>query len=145
MRGRICNRWVRDTPTERESCLQLRATRRVRNPNLQVIITHASHVWSQNSFGLPLRMYGMNRTHFDNARLDILSLVIWLRVFWASVTWNVRKAQRWRKSVLTVDRCRPHSLLLVINFTQGNASGHLIYPCSSEILIKSLMNGLYQI
>ena len=47
-----------------------------RNPNLQVVITHASHVCSQHSFGLPLRMYGMHRTHFDRARFDFLSLVI---------------------------------------------------------------------
>ena len=44
--------------------------------NLQVVITHASHVCSQHSFRLPLRMYGMHRTHFDHARLDLLSLVI---------------------------------------------------------------------
>ena len=31
-------------------------------------------------------------------------------VFWLSVTRNLRKAQRWNKSVLTSDRCRPHSL-----------------------------------
>ena len=30
-----------------------------RNPNLQAVITHASHVFSQLSFGLPLRMNGM--------------------------------------------------------------------------------------
>ena len=54
----------------------LRVTRAVCNPNLQVVITHASHVCSQHSFGLPLRMYGMHRTHFDHARLDVLSLVI---------------------------------------------------------------------
>ena len=36
--------------------LFLQATRRARNPNLQVVITHASHVCSQHSFGLPLRM-----------------------------------------------------------------------------------------
>ena len=53
-----------------------RKTRGDRNPNLQVVITHASHVRSQHSFGLPLRMYGMHRTHFDHARLDLLSLVI---------------------------------------------------------------------
>ena len=88
----------------------LRATRGARNPNLQVVITHASHVCSQHSFGLPLRMNGMHRTQFDHARLDLLSLVIWSRVFWLSVTWNLRKAQRWSKSVLTFDRCRPHSL-----------------------------------
>ena len=34
----------------------LRATRGTRNPNLQVVITHASHVCRQHSFGLPLRM-----------------------------------------------------------------------------------------
>ena len=36
----------------------LRATRGARNPNLQVVITHASHLCSQHSFGLPLRMNG---------------------------------------------------------------------------------------
>ena len=47
-----------------------RATRGARNPNLQVVIALASH-------GLPLRMYGMHRTHFsDHARLDISSLAI---------------------------------------------------------------------
>ena len=80
------------------------------NPNLQVVFTHASHVCSQHSFGLPLRMYGMYRTHFDHARLDLLPLVIWSRVFWPSVTWNLRKAQRWSKSVLTFERCLPHSV-----------------------------------
>ena len=47
-----------------------------RNLNLQVVITHASHVCRQHSFGLLLRMYGMHRAHFDHARLDRLSLVI---------------------------------------------------------------------
>ena len=54
----------------------LRATRGACNPNLQVVITHASHVCSQLSFGLPLRMNGIQRTQFDHARLDLLSLVI---------------------------------------------------------------------
>ena len=92
--------------------------RGARNPNLQVVITHASHVCSQHSFGLalnlvprvfglsdqkarrlwvrdwlPLRMNGMHRTQFDHAPLDLLSLVISSRVFW------LRKAQRWSKSV----------------------------------------------
>ena len=48
----------------------LRATRGACNPNIQVVITHASHVCSQ------LGMNGMHRTHFDQARLDLLSLVI---------------------------------------------------------------------
>jgi len=38
--------------------LFLRATRGARNPNVQVVVTHASHVCSQHSFGLPLRMNG---------------------------------------------------------------------------------------
>ena len=79
----------------------LRVTRGARNPNLQVFITHTSHVCSQHSlhsFGLPLRKYGVHRTQFDHAR------------FWPSVTWNLPKAQRWSKSVLTFDCCRPHSL-----------------------------------
>ena len=59
----------------------LRATRGEHNPNLQVVITHASHLCSQHSFGLPLRMIGMHRTQFDDARLDLLSLAIGSRVF----------------------------------------------------------------
>ena len=50
----------------------LRATREARNPNLQVIITHTSHVYSQHSFGFPLRMNGMHRTQSDHARFDYL-------------------------------------------------------------------------
>ena len=42
--------------------LFLRATRGAGNPNLQVVITHASHVCTQHSFGLPLRMNGMPKT-----------------------------------------------------------------------------------
>ena len=71
------------------------------NPNLQVVITHAWHVCSQYSFGLPLIVYGMHRTLVDHARLDLLSLVIWSPVLWPSVTWNLRKAQRWCKNIFT--------------------------------------------
>ena len=59
---------------------------RAHNPNLQVVITHASHVCDQHSFGFPLRMNGMHRTQFDHARFDLLPLVIWSRVFSPSVT-----------------------------------------------------------
>ena len=55
--------------------------KRTRNPNVKVVITHASHVCRQLSFGLPLRMNGMHRTQFDHVRLDLLSLVILPRVF----------------------------------------------------------------
>ena len=70
--------------------LSLRETKGARNPNLQVVITHALQVCSQHSFGPPLRMNGMDRTQFDHACLDPLSFVIWSRVFWLSLTWNLR-------------------------------------------------------
>ena len=85
-----------------------RATRGAFNAYLQVVITHASHVSSQHSFGLPQQW-----TQFNHARLDLLSLIIRSRVFWPSVTvtWNLRRAQRWSiLSFLTFDRCRPHSV-----------------------------------
>ena len=40
----------------------LRAPLVARNPNLQIGITHASHVGSQHLFGLPLRLNRMHRT-----------------------------------------------------------------------------------
>ena len=51
-------------------------TRRARNPNLKVVITHTSHVCSQHLFGLPLRMNGVHRTQFDHSSLELLSFVI---------------------------------------------------------------------
>ena len=90
--------------------LLLRATREARSPNLLVVIRHASNVCSKHSFGLTLRMSGMYRTQFDPSRLDLLSLAIWSRVFWPSVTWNFGGAQRLSKCVLTFGCCRLHSL-----------------------------------
>ena len=55
-----------------QSMIYLRATRGACNPILQVVITHASQVCSQHSFGLPLRMNGMYRRQFDHARFDYL-------------------------------------------------------------------------
>ena len=52
----------------------LRATRGARNPKLQVVITHASHVCSHHSFGLQLR----NEWNAQNA--------IWSRAFGPSIT-----------------------------------------------------------
>ena len=49
----------------------LRVTKGARNPNLQVVITHASHVRSQQSFELPLKMNGMHRTQFGQARFGL--------------------------------------------------------------------------
>ena len=97
------------SPAELHSKLKawfLQATTRACNPNLQVVITHASHVRTQHSFGLPLRMSGMHKTQFD-----LEHFVIWSRVFWPSVTWNLRKARRWSKSVnWTSDHCGLHFL-----------------------------------
>ena len=92
-----------------ECFLLLRATRGAHNPNVKVVITHASHVCSQLSVWTSTKneWNGMHRTHFDHVRLDLQSLVILSRVFWPSVTWNVRKPQRWSK---TFDRYRPHSV-----------------------------------
>ena len=53
--------------------LLLGATRGARNPNPQVVITHASHVCSEHLFGLPLRINGMHGTQFNHARFDSLS------------------------------------------------------------------------
>ena len=39
-----------------------RAKGGARSPYLHVVITHASHVCSQHSFKLPLRMNGMQKT-----------------------------------------------------------------------------------
>ena len=88
----------------------LRAPVVASKPNLQVVVTHASHICMQHSFGLPLRMNGMHIMQCDHARLDLLPLVIWSRVFWPPLTWNLIKAQRWSKSVVTFDRSRPHSV-----------------------------------
>ena len=60
---------------------------------VQAVITLALHGCCQPLFGLPLRMNGMHWTQFDHACFDLLPLVIWSRVFWPSVTWNLRKAQ----------------------------------------------------
>ena len=40
--------------------------------HLKVVITYASHVCSQHSFGIPLRMNGIHRTLFDHACFDHL-------------------------------------------------------------------------
>ena len=61
---------------ETEGNDSVRAIRRARNPDLQVVITHASHVCSQHSFGLPLRMNDMQNPQFDHAHFDLLPLVI---------------------------------------------------------------------
>ena len=58
-------------------------TTEARNLNLQVVITHASHVCSQHLFGLLLRVDGMRRTRvltirhvtaFEQNRFDLRSL-----------------------------------------------------------------------
>ena len=70
-----------------------------RNPNLQVFIMHVSHICSQYSCGLPLRINGMHITHFGRTHFDLWSLVIWSCMFWPSVMWNLCKAQCWSKNL----------------------------------------------
>ena len=92
---------------------QLRATRGARNPNLQVVITHASHVYGQHSLGLPLRVSGIHKTPFDHARFDRLPRVSCSRVFDHLSSETYEKQSFGAKAfdfVWTSDRCRPHSV-----------------------------------
>ena len=61
-------------------------------------------------------MNWMYTTQFDHARFHLLPLAIWSRAFWPSVTGNLRRAQRWSKSVWTFDRCGP--LFLTFGYYQ---------------------------
>ena len=73
----------------------LQSTRGTHNPNLQVVITHASPyvaVWTSIKY----ERNAQNAIY--HAHLNIESLVIWSRVFWLSLTWNLLKAQPWSKS-----------------------------------------------
>ena len=83
-------------------------------------------------------MCGMHRTHFDHARLDLLLLVIWSRVFWPTVTrtWNLRKAQRWSNSVLTFRSLLPalRNLWLVLV-----SQGLIVTEYHSEHLVQRLL------
>ena len=99
--GHIFNLCNADLLTE-TILLQAKSLRGTRNPNLQVVIMHASHVCSQHLFGL--RMNGIQRTQFDHSHLDLLSLGIWSRLFGPSITWNLRKAQCWSWSVFILHR-----------------------------------------
>ena len=66
----------------------LQATRGNCNPNLHscVACIYPAFVWtSKNEW--------MLRKQFDLECLDLLSFIIWWRMFWPSVTWNLHKAQ----------------------------------------------------
>ena len=52
----------------------------------------------------------MRRTQSDHVRLDLLSLVIWSRAFDHLSSETYEKHSVFSKSVLTIDRCRPHSV-----------------------------------
>ena len=56
----------------------IKGTRGACNPNLQVvIITHASYLCSQHSFGLPLRINGMHRMQFGpSISRNVITLVL---------------------------------------------------------------------
>ena len=72
----ICKKRRQENNIVRPYCLNAGDRRNPQSYNLQVVSTHTSHVCGQHSFGLPLGMYGIHRTHFDYVRLDLLSLVI---------------------------------------------------------------------
>ena len=110
---------------DRDHRSSLRATRGARNPNLQVVITHASHVCSQHSFILVPRarrfLVKLSRVALGTRMTSTKNEwnaqnPIWSRAFGPSITrnlitrvlsltWNLSKAQLW-----TIDRCRPHSV-----------------------------------
>ena len=71
---RVSGHLVTKSSRHQEICIL--STRGARKPNLQGVITHASHLCSQRSFGLPLRINGMHITQFSHARLGLLLLVI---------------------------------------------------------------------
>ena len=68
----------------------------------------------------------MHRTQSDHGILDLLSLIytMWSRVFWPPIPWNVRKAQRWNKSVSDLRSLslalRNLRLLLVVRIKLGS-------------------------
>ena len=102
---------------------------------------YAAFVWTSTK---TLRMNGMHIMQCDHARLDLLSLVIWSRVFWPPLTWNLIKAQRWSKSVLTFDRSRPHSVTFCFfqftSFKWIKSIGfffNIVYSVCTEFTFKS--------
>ena len=68
---------VKVVPARVKSPFWWRVTRGARNSNLQIVITHASHVCSKLSFSSPLRMNGMQRMQFDHT------------AFWPSIPRNL--------------------------------------------------------
>ena len=98
-----------------------------RNPNLQVVIMNAFHVYSQHLFAFPQRMNGIYITQFDQACLDLLSLVIWSCMFWPSVTWNLKtQSTAWEQKCFDLQLLSPapynlwlllvYSLLVHVHF-----------------------------
>ena len=85
-----------------------------RNPNLQVFIMHVSHICSQYSCGLPLRINGMHITHFGCTHFDLWPLVIWSCMFWPSVMWNLCKAQCWSKNLRSLSPALFNLWLLLV-------------------------------
>ena len=83
-RGKITCMWMKGTSWL--SFVISKATRGDCNLNLQGALTYVWHVCSQHSFGLPLRMNGMQRTQPDHVRFDLLSRE------------TCAKHQRWSKS-----------------------------------------------
>ena len=76
---------------------------------------------------------------FDDAHFDLLSLVIWSRLFWLSVTWNLLKlknsngAKVFWHSIIGPPTLRNLWLSLVICWSVLFPPGHYIFPeCQSQ-------------
>ena len=89
----------------------LRETRGACKPNLQVAITRARRVCSQDSFVFVFhrRMNVIHRTQFDHAPLRTAVTCVWSRTFWSSITFNLRKTQRLSLERLNLQSI-PHEL-----------------------------------
>ena len=101
----------------------MRATRAVRNPNLQVVITHALPVCSHHSIELPLRMNGIQRTQFGRTRFGLLPHRNLTTRVLTMCQWDLRKAQ-FAVSEFLRELGRVSNLNLLINWHQ-HTKGHV--------------------
>ena len=93
----------------------LRATKGVRNTNLQVSITNACHI----------HMQPVVWTSFKNEWNALKA--IWWSAFGPSITWNLRKAQRWPGKERLHLSCPRTLILFITSFNLGSYSNFYYY------------------
>ena len=104
----------------------------VRNPNLQVVITRAWHVCSQHSFGLPLRMNGMQRN--DHKRLDLLPLVDALTICHVKLTQSTAMEQkRWYLRSLSLTLLK--LWLLLVYYIKNTPGEDCVFLCIKVFIL----------